>query len=64
MKTILRLIIFLCLFNVLNSCAANKNDQNFNRNPPAAIRPDSFPNDSTLLDYIQKVSLNYMWDGA
>ena len=27
-------------------------------------RPASFENDSAMLDYIQKVHLNYMWEGA
>ncbi len=27
-------------------------------------RPESFANDSVMLDYIQRVHLNYMWDGA
>lgn len=27
-------------------------------------RPTSFANDNEMLDYIQKVHLNYMWDGA
>lgn len=30
----------------------------------ASVRPDSFTNDSVMLDYIQQVHLNYMWDGA
>lgn len=29
-----------------------------------ASRPDSFASDSVMLDYIQKVHFNYMWDGA
>ena len=29
-----------------------------------AGRPDSFASDSAMLDYIQKVTLNYMWEGA
>ena len=27
-------------------------------------RPDSFATDSAMLDYIQKVTLNYIWEGA
>lgn len=30
----------------------------------AVRRPASFRNDSDMLDYIQKVHLNYMWEGA
>lgn len=30
----------------------------------AASRPASFASDSAMLDYIQKVHLNYMWEGA
>ena len=30
----------------------------------STARPNTFPNDSVLLDYIQKAHLNYMWDGA
>lgn len=29
-----------------------------------AGRPASFESDSAMLDYIQKVTLNYMWEGA
>lgn len=28
------------------------------------VRPQSFANDDEMLDYIQRVHLNYMWDGA
>lgn len=28
------------------------------------VRPESFASDDELLDYIQKVHLNYMWEGA
>lgn len=28
------------------------------------VRPESFASDDEMLDYIQKVHLNYMWDGA
>ena len=31
---------------------------------PADRRPAAFATDSAFLDYIQKVHLNYMWDGA
>lgn len=31
---------------------------------PSSVRPDAFPNDSVMLDYIQMAHLNYMWDGA
>ena len=27
-------------------------------------RPESFANDEAMLDYIQRVHFNYMWDGA
>ena len=30
----------------------------------AAARPQSFKSDDDMLDYIQKIHLNYMWEGA
>ena len=30
----------------------------------AINRPDTFASDSELLDFIQKVHFNYMWEGA
>ncbi len=32
--------------------------------PPSTARPESFDSDEQMLDYIQRVHLNYMWDGA
>ena len=29
-----------------------------------SVRPPSFANDDEMLDFIQRVHLNYMWDGA
>ena len=29
-----------------------------------AVRPESFVSDSAMLDYVERVHLNYMWDGA
>ncbi len=60
-------IIFLLLSIVFPAKAGNfliSVRSHLTKNESVAIRPDSFSNDSTLLDYIQKVCLNYMWDGA
>lgn len=50
------------------SCATTTDSSNQptgNNHPkPVASRPQSFANDDAMLDYIQKIHLNYMWEGA
>lgn len=54
----------------LTSCASNEDNSvqtSTDTSEDTSVvpgRPASFENDSVMLDYIQKVSLNYMWDGA
>ena len=48
------------------SCGASGENIPATTLPPSVKqdRPTSFANDNEMLDYIQKVHLNYMWDGA
>lgn len=52
------------------SCKANKDQESNNETGKTTIaaealhRPTAFNNDDEFLDYIQKVHLNYMWEGA
>ena len=48
------------------SCGASGENTPAATLPPSVKqdRPTSFANDNEMLDYIQKVHLNYMWDGA
>jgi hypothetical protein len=56
-------ILFLLLV-----CTACKSDNNTTPKEPtpqdSSERPASFANDDALLDYIERVHFNYMWDGA
>jgi hypothetical protein len=63
--------VFLLSVLPLFSCASSENtgsgtDTGKTDGNPDYVpgRPTSFESDSAMLDYIQKVSLNYMWDGA
>ena len=64
----LKYIIIATAFVVLFSCNKAAGNNTSSDEPlgttDAAGRPLSFENDDQLLDYIQKVHLNYMWDGA
>ena len=63
------LVKTLALILVL-ALAARKSDMGNNVKEPttqdgqSAARPASFADDEALLDYIQRVHFNYMWDGA
>ena len=62
----------LFLISTLASCASCSSDlkeggkENGNEEKPDTeeVRPETFASDDEMLDYIQKVHLNYMWDGA
>ena len=53
----------LC-FCLLCACTTTKQKEVTSITEQTALRPDSFASDSAMLDYIQKVHFNYMWDGA
>ncbi|MDD6006427.1 MAG: beta-glucosidase, partial [Bacteroidales bacterium] len=49
----------------VTSCACSHNEAGENNIPgKSETRPSEFANDDEFLDYIQKVHLNYMWEGA
>ncbi|MFA6812036.1 MAG: beta-glucosidase, partial [Bacteroidaceae bacterium] len=60
-------IILLSVLSV-TSCAAGNTDNGSSLTTDDSTsvngRPSSFSSDSVMLDYIQKVHFNYMWDGA
>lgn len=65
-------VLALFLISTLASCASCSSDlkengkENGKEEKPDTeeVRPESFASDDEMLDYIQKVHLNYMWDGA
>ena len=49
----------------LYACASTENETSSkNEKESLSDRPETFSSDSAMLDYIEKVHLNYMWDGA
>ena len=64
-KTLLKslAIIFLLAFMACKSEGGNS-DPNNPATPENQVRPASFANDDAMLDYIERVHFNYMWDGA
>ena len=63
MKTVKHYIaIILCLLlPTMVGCEGKHEKHNHGED---GQRPENFASDSVMLDYIQHVSLNYMWDGA
>ena len=61
-----RLIYFFLMMLLISCNTGNKktSEKVESITEQTASRPDSFENDSVMLDYIQKVHFNYMWDGA
>lgn len=64
-------VLALFLISTLAGCASCSSDlketgKRTERGKPDTeeVRPESFASDDEMLDYIQKVHLNYMWDGA
>lgn len=65
-------VLALFLISTLAGCASCSSDlkengkENGKEEKPDTeeVRPESFASDDKMLDYIQKVHLNYMWDGA
>jgi hypothetical protein len=65
-KTLLALLLGMTIV----SCKSGKDRPDSNKDGKTTIaeeamnRPAAFDNDDDFLDYIQKVHLNYMWEGA
>ncbi len=64
-----RIAIFLfAALATLVACKSSNNNAIDEPTPPsppqAEVRPSQFASDAALLDYIEKVHFNYMWDGA
>jgi hypothetical protein len=65
-KTLLKTLTLILLL-AFSACKSNGEKSPTNEEPPTPTeqgRPASFENDEALLDYIQRVHFNYMWDGA
>ncbi|MGL4519899.1 MAG: glucoamylase family protein [Phocaeicola sp.] len=59
MNKITNLLVLTLLVCLSLSCSSKSNHASL-----GLERPETFENDEKLLDYIQKVHFNYMWDGA
>lgn len=61
-----RLIITLCLLQLLATAGCKSNAKAIGDEPQTieTERPASFASDDAMLDYIQQVHFNYMWEGA
>ena len=64
-KTLFTSLAFIFLL-ALAACKneGGNTDPNTPVTPDESTRPASFANDDAMLDYIQRVHFNYMWDGA
>ena len=63
-KTLFK-ILALALLMAFTACKSDNNTQPKEPTPQdSQTRPESFDNDDALLDYIERVHFNYMWDGA
>lgn len=66
MKNPIKFLLAGLLMTVSMSCSSSEpstTDLDVNK-PNTETRPSSFPNDDAMLDYIQKVSVNYIWEGG
>ena len=65
-KTILKIfgLIILLALSACKSESENKPNNEEPLTPDEQVRPSSFADDDAMLDYIQRVHFNYMWDGA
>ena len=58
-------VALLLAIAVLPACSSNPKPGNEEPvTPEEQQRPASFASDDAMLDYIQRVHFNYMWDGA
>ena len=65
MNTIFKSIILsVAILAMPMSCSASKPEPTPDPQKPKSDRPETFASDDEMLDYIQKVHFNYMWDGA
>ncbi len=65
MNTIFKSIILsVAILAMPMSCSASKPEPTPKSQKPKSDRPETFASDDEMLDYIQKVHFNYMWDGA
>ena len=62
--TILRFLIVSLVLGFVSCKNENKAQSEEPATPTGQERPASFANDDAMLDYIQRVHFNYMWDGA
>ena len=64
-KTLFK-ILALALLMAFTACKSEGGnaDPNNSDTPDSQVRPASFDNDDALLDYIERIHFNYMWDGA
>ena len=65
MNRILNIISIAAVVLLAAACASShKSESGDDAAQQESKRPAEFANDDELLDYIQKVHFNYMWDGA
>ena len=65
MKRILNILTIAAIILLTVACAnSHKSENGDDAAQQESKRPAEFANDDELLDYIQKVHFNYMWDGA
>ncbi|MGM9855331.1 MAG: glucoamylase family protein [Muribaculaceae bacterium] len=65
MKKILNILTIAAILLLTVACAnSHKSESGDDAAQQESKRPAEFANDDELLDYIQKVHFNYMWDGA
>ena len=65
MKRILNILTIAAIILLTVACAnSHKSENGDDAEQQESKRPAEFANDDELLDYIQKVHFNYMWDGA
>lgn len=58
-------VMFLTLLSAFALCACASHESGGSvEKKTDAVRPESFVSDSAMLDYVERVHLNYMWDGA
>lgn len=65
-KNLLRFIAIGLLLSVSVSCSSSEASSGGTDadKPTATVRPQSFASDDAMLDYIQKVTVNYIWEGC
>lgn len=65
MKRILNILTIAAIILLTVACAnSHKSESGDDAAQQESKRPAEFANDDELLDYIQKIHFNYMWDGA